>query len=42
MGPTYSGLALRDLVMRLWLDSMDKVGKLHAILDEENRDVISR
>ena len=27
--------------MRLWLDRMDEIRKLHAILDEEDRNIIA-
>ena len=36
-----SGLAGRYLVVRLGLNGVDKVGKLHGILDKEHRDVVS-
>ena len=35
-----SGLALRNLVVGLWLHSMDEVRKLHCILNEENGNVV--
>ena len=34
-------LALRHLIVRLRLDSMDKVGKLDTVLDEEDRDIVA-
>ena len=34
-------LALRYLIVRLRLDSMDKVGKLDTVLDEEYRNVVA-
>lgn len=33
-----SALALRNLVMRLWLDGVNNVGELDGILNEEHRD----
>ncbi|KAI5307774.1 hypothetical protein KEM55_007458, partial [Ascosphaera atra] len=32
---------LWDLVLWLWLDSMNKIGELDSILDEEHRDVVA-
>ena len=34
-------LALRHLIVRLRLDSMDKVGKLDTVLDEKHRNVVA-
>jgi hypothetical protein len=34
-------LALRDLIVRLWLDGMHEVRELHRILNEEDGNVVA-
>ncbi len=34
-------LSLRDFVIRLWLDRMDKIRELNRLLDEEDGDVVA-
>jgi hypothetical protein len=34
-------LSLRNLVVRLGLDGMHKVGELHCILNEEHRNIVA-
>jgi hypothetical protein len=36
-----SSSSLRNLTVRLWLDSMDQIRELDGILDEEDWDVVS-
>jgi len=40
-GRVMGGCGLRDLVVRAGLDSMDQVGELDRILNEEDRDVVA-